>query len=613
MSYALRKKDAPTVIAAPEPAGPTQEEINNEALEVWVGDQVKAGLTRPQALAKFEKWERAQYRNKPRDREDVGAHLDTINYDPTAIDTGQFDISYGTGEDDDIQPVSSTGVVPVDADGKALADITVGAIGTEDTAVGYIGTQSIDSVVSVDEETGISTDVAATNIAAGTISDQMGVDADGNPIKTGDYVAPTIGGVDTALPSYTADAVTSIVAPTDEQKITVGNVTAGDAATITEDSSATSIKAKQLAYLASLQEPGAQSAEQIGLARDRDAAIAQQVALSKGRGADVSIAQRQLASQVGKIGSQAAEQSAMLGAQQAFDRKKLLGESLGSARTVEAGLATSQAGLTQQSILAGKEFERTQKIKDAEMAQTLGLTLLQYEQQKNVEDARLATQAGLTIVEFKERRKIRQAELQQQAGIKRMEVASQRNLQQGVLNFEASRDKSRFQLEADLQQQRLEQQRSTRLAELAQESELQGHVTEANRLRQQADISANRANLLSELAQQRNIQDSQNNLRTHIQNQSTQLQLQGMSEQQALNKVNLNLKKLGISAELMNVEQARIFQEKMARLQHKWDRSQSNRNNQNSLLGGVLQGAGLVASAYVKYQMGIPPTTPTPV
>ena len=91
---------------------------------------------------------------------------------------------------------------------------------------------------------------------------------------------------------------------------------------------------------------------QLQLKQATERNIAQQAALRAGTsGAGAALARREIGRTGAQLGQQAAQQGALLRAQETTAAQQQLGQLAGAARGQDIGLATSQAGLEQQSIL----------------------------------------------------------------------------------------------------------------------------------------------------------------------------------------------------------------------------------------------------------------------
>jgi hypothetical protein len=92
------------------------------------------------------------------------------------------------------------------------------------------------------------------------------------------------------------------------------------------------------------------------LSQARDQNIATQMALAaSGRGVNPALAQRQVANQAAMAGQQAARDSATMRIQEQLAARQQLAGVTEGARAQDIGLATSQAGLTQQANLANQQ------------------------------------------------------------------------------------------------------------------------------------------------------------------------------------------------------------------------------------------------------------------
>ena len=91
---------------------------------------------------------------------------------------------------------------------------------------------------------------------------------------------------------------------------------------------------------------------QLQLKQATERNIAQQAALRAGTsGAGAALARREIGREGAQLGQQAAQQGALLRAQETTAAQQQLGQLAGAARGQDIGLATSQAGLEQQAIL----------------------------------------------------------------------------------------------------------------------------------------------------------------------------------------------------------------------------------------------------------------------
>tara|TARA_R110000824_G_scaffold171502_5_gene349163 strand:+ start:1699 stop:3291 length:1593 start_codon:yes stop_codon:yes gene_type:complete len=287
--------------------------------------------------------------------------------------------------------------------------------------------------------------------------------ADKDKIKTGQVGAQTTAKGQTIAETAGPQAATT-AAVEGPQAAEVKEVAGPQAATISEDQT---IKNKQLALIENLEEGPEKTAAQMELSRQQDRQVAQQMAMSQSRGQDVSIGQRALAEQVGQIGAQAGEQQAMLTAQEDAAKRQQLGEVLGQARGVEAGLATTQAGLEQEAGLAGAGMEQQREMASAGFRQESGMAQAAMAQQKALADSTMQQESAMQASAQASQRATRNAELAQQAEMAGDMIQADKYRQQADLDQQAS-------IESSKQAERL----ATRNAELKQEVSLANQKAE---------------------------------------------------------------------------------------------------------------------------------------
>ena len=424
----------------------------------------------------------------------------------------------------------------------------------------------------------------------------------GNMAQANTLVAPTVDPVTGQVIAPVSQMQAAQLAPTQlAQDVQVAPAALVQGQSIEQQQQA-ELRAKQVALANALegQAAGTQPSlaeAQMKMANDR--AIAQQMAIAGASKGPVALAQRQAAMNTAALQQQNAQAAGALRLQEQTQAQEQLSNLLGTARSTDVGLATTQAQLGQQANLSNQGAINTASGQQAGLSQQTALANALAQNQAAQQQGQFQQQAGMVNTEAQNQQAQAQAQLSQQANLANQQTALSQAQQAAQLGTQVNLANQASQNQGILQQAELTQQSSLanqnainqasqKQAELQQQAALQNRQMTSQEQQQYAQLQAQ---LDQFNAQQANLNAQQNaemQQKSQIANQAAQLQAQGLDDAQIAKMMGLNQESLtAILASQTGIAQAKLAGK------------QAQSAQQNSLMGGLIGAAGSVGAAFM--------------